>query len=90
MEVDGQTESIMKRTALVANTSNMPVAAREASIYTGNCEKWEIPFESTQNAIFIQSQNNKVFKVYNKNNHEWPHHSHFVIACRLADMSSVY
>ena len=29
------TESIMKRTALVANTSNMPVAAREASIYTG-------------------------------------------------------
>ena len=31
----GVTESIMKRTALVANTSNMPVAAREASIYTG-------------------------------------------------------
>ena len=26
----------MKRTTLVANTSNMPVAAREASIYTGN------------------------------------------------------
>lgn len=37
MEVDGKTESIMKRTALVANTSNMPVAAREASIYTGDC-----------------------------------------------------
>lgn len=37
MEVDGKTESIMKRTALVANTSNMPVAAREASIYTGIC-----------------------------------------------------
>ncbi|XP_078393313.1 V-type proton ATPase catalytic subunit A-like [Cetorhinus maximus] len=35
MEVDGKMESIMKRTALVANTSNMPVAAREASIYTG-------------------------------------------------------
>lgn len=35
-EVDGITESIMKRTSLVANTSNMPVAAREASIYTGN------------------------------------------------------
>lgn len=32
---DGREESIMKRTALVANTSNMPVAAREASIYTG-------------------------------------------------------
>ncbi|MCW4043846.1 MAG: V-type ATP synthase subunit A [Candidatus Bathyarchaeota archaeon] len=28
-------ESIMKRTTLIANTSNMPVAAREASIYTG-------------------------------------------------------
>jgi V-type H+-transporting ATPase subunit A len=35
MEVDGKIESIMKRTTLVANTSNMPVAAREASIYTG-------------------------------------------------------
>ncbi|KAL8587237.1 V-type proton ATPase catalytic subunit A [Nucella lapillus] len=35
MEVEGNPESIMKRTALVANTSNMPVAAREASIYTG-------------------------------------------------------
>ncbi|KAL7673752.1 hypothetical protein ACOME3_000035 [Neoechinorhynchus agilis] len=32
---NGVDESIMKRTALVANTSNMPVAAREASIYTG-------------------------------------------------------
>ena len=28
-------ESIMKRTVLIANTSDMPVAAREASIYTG-------------------------------------------------------
>lgn len=28
-------ESLMKRTILVANTSNMPVAAREASVYTG-------------------------------------------------------
>ena len=33
--VNGKEESIMKRTCLVANTSNMPVAAREASIYTG-------------------------------------------------------
>jgi V-type H+-transporting ATPase subunit A len=33
--IKGTEESIMKRTALVANTSNMPVAAREASIYTG-------------------------------------------------------
>jgi len=30
-------ESIMSRTVVVANTSNMPVAAREASIYTGIC-----------------------------------------------------
>lgn len=28
-------EVLMKRTVLIANTSNMPVAAREASIYTG-------------------------------------------------------
>ena len=34
--VDPKTgESIMKRTVLIANTSNMPVAARDASIYTG-------------------------------------------------------
>lgn len=32
---EGKEESIMNRTLLVANTSNMPVAAREASIYTG-------------------------------------------------------
>lgn len=37
-EVGGITETIMKRTALVANTSNMPVAAREASIYTGKAD----------------------------------------------------
>ena len=35
VEVDGEKHSIMQRTCLVANTSNMPVAAREASIYTG-------------------------------------------------------
>jgi len=35
IEINGKEEPIMKRTALVANTSNMPVAAREASIYTG-------------------------------------------------------
>jgi len=28
-------EPLMKRTILIANTSNMPVAAREASVYTG-------------------------------------------------------
>ncbi|KAF8427489.1 ATP synthase alpha/beta family, nucleotide-binding domain-containing protein [Tirmania nivea] len=35
IEIHGRREPIMKRTTLVANTSNMPVAAREASIYTG-------------------------------------------------------
>ena len=33
--VRGKEIDVMNRTALVANTSNMPVAAREASIYTG-------------------------------------------------------
>ncbi len=33
--IDGSEYDIMQRTCLVANTSNMPVAAREASIYTG-------------------------------------------------------
>lgn len=33
--VNGVDQNIMQRTSLVANTSNMPVAAREASIYTG-------------------------------------------------------
>ena len=31
----GMEENVMLKTCLVANTSNMPVAAREASIYTG-------------------------------------------------------
>ncbi|KAJ9210458.1 hypothetical protein DTO166G4_7925 [Paecilomyces variotii] len=35
IDVGGRREPIMKRTCLIANTSNMPVAAREASIYTG-------------------------------------------------------
>jgi len=35
MERDGKEMPVMLRTVLVANTSNMPVAAREASIYTG-------------------------------------------------------
>lgn len=33
--IDGVSYNAMERTCLVANTSNMPVAAREASIYTG-------------------------------------------------------
>lgn len=31
----GHEESVMKLTTFVANTSKMPVAAREASVYTG-------------------------------------------------------
>jgi V-type H+-transporting ATPase subunit A len=34
-KINGKEYDIMQRTCLVANTSNMPVAAREASIYTG-------------------------------------------------------
>jgi V-type H+-transporting ATPase subunit A len=33
--VDGEKQCIMQRTCLIANTSNMPVAAREASLFTG-------------------------------------------------------
>jgi len=33
--VNGEKHCVMRRTCLIANTSNMPVAAREASIYTG-------------------------------------------------------
>jgi V-type H+-transporting ATPase subunit A len=35
IHINGKDQDIMQRTCLVANTSNMPVAAREASIYTG-------------------------------------------------------
>ena len=35
MEVDGKEVSIMERTTFITNTSNMSVAAHEASIYTG-------------------------------------------------------
>ncbi len=35
MSLNGKELPVMLRTCLVANTSNMPVAAREASIYTG-------------------------------------------------------
>jgi V-type H+-transporting ATPase subunit A len=35
VELDGEKHSIIKRTCLVANTLNMPVATREAYIYTG-------------------------------------------------------
>ncbi|KAH0574306.1 Vacuolar ATP synthase catalytic subunit A [Spironucleus salmonicida] len=35
LKIEKSSASIMDRTVLIANTSNMPVAAREASIYTG-------------------------------------------------------
>ncbi|WPB06163.1 H(+)-transporting V1 sector ATPase subunit A [Cercospora beticola] len=40
IDFDGRKEPIMKRTCLIANTSNMPVAAREASIYTDSSSRW--------------------------------------------------
>jgi hypothetical protein len=52
MEVDGKVESIMKRTALVANTSNMPVAAREASIYTGESGAGREEFNTSTQLFF--------------------------------------
>lgn len=35
IQINGEEVGVMNRTTLIANTSNMPVAAREASIYTG-------------------------------------------------------
>jgi V-type H+-transporting ATPase subunit A len=49
IDIDGRKEPIMKRTTLIANTSNMPVAAREASIYTG---KTFLPHVASFFAIF--------------------------------------
>lgn len=57
MEVDGKTESIMKRTALVANTSNMPVAAREASIYTGEANNTASLIHTEHREIICTSLN---------------------------------
>ncbi|XP_037415539.1 V-type proton ATPase catalytic subunit A-like [Triticum dicoccoides] len=37
-------EFVMKRTTLVSNASNMPVAAREASIYTGCSVSFSLRF----------------------------------------------
>jgi hypothetical protein len=56
MEVDGQEVSIMERTTLVANTSNMPVAAREASIYTGEFD--ELNLFSQNLAFYFNSRYN--------------------------------
>ena len=33
--INGRKESVVKRTCLIANPSNMPFAAREASVYNG-------------------------------------------------------
>ncbi|KGG52666.1 hypothetical protein DI09_147p20 [Mitosporidium daphniae] len=44
---NGQEVSIMNRTTLVANTSNMPVAAREASIYTDQGKNVAMMADST-------------------------------------------
>lgn len=41
----------MQRTTLVANTSNMPVAAREASIYTGLKQRKQDQGTYTANSV---------------------------------------
>ena len=75
MEVDGKVESIMKRTALVANTSNMPVAAREASIYTGAdaslCD--ERPFLGMKEPSSFSAKTGRAeAKLGNRNRLNWP------------------
>lgn len=50
IDIDGRKEPIMKRTTLIANTSNMPVAAREASIYTGT-SLLSCPFRESRERI---------------------------------------
>ena len=71
MEVDGKPESIMKRTALVANTSNMPVAAREASIYTGNHLYWYLcKMVCTDLNLYSNNQKTMIFH-YTAANEVW-------------------
>lgn len=60
IEVNGKKEPIMKRTTLIANTSNMPVAAREASIYTGSTMDL-FPCTYAINANFRSSHSRGVF-----------------------------
>ena len=61
---DGREESVMKRTTLVANTSNMPVAAREASIYTGNFQACR-----SNSILQILSITILIFYIVNSRNH---------------------
>lgn len=63
VEIDGVTESIMKRTALVANTSNMPVAAREASIYTGRQNFYRTVIILSSQLVEIVSSRKQFFYV---------------------------
>ncbi|KAK9148739.1 hypothetical protein Scep_007496 [Stephania cephalantha] len=56
---DGREESVMKRTTLVANTSNMPVAAREASIYTGT-ESSSISYEKQLLSSTLKPQSSSI------------------------------
>jgi V/A-type H+-transporting ATPase subunit A len=46
---------LLARTVLVVNTSNMPVAAREASIYTGVCLAEYFRDQSLQVAVIVDS-----------------------------------
>lgn len=66
IEIDGRKEPIMKRTSLIANTSNMPVAAREASIYTGS--KYLKPPQFSMHSILTrrQSQSLSIYEIREK------------------------
>lgn len=64
VEIDGVTESIMKRTALVANTSNMPVAAREASIYTGRQNLYRTIIILSSQLVEIVSSRKQFFYIF--------------------------
>lgn len=65
---DGREESVMKRTTLVANTSNMPVAAREASIYTGSPSDFSLCYEFWNAKLFRQL---KVYMIARKVHVTW-------------------
>ncbi|KAK9121010.1 hypothetical protein Syun_018627 [Stephania yunnanensis] len=58
--LDGREESVMKRTTLVANTSNMPVVAREASIYTGT-ESSSISYEKRLLSSTLKPQSSSIY-----------------------------
>ncbi|KAL6839171.1 hypothetical protein ACP4OV_031062 [Aristida adscensionis] len=67
---DGREESVMKRTTLVAKTSNMRVAAHEASIYIGLiyvAYSTELPSAISSNVLSVQHGPELVEPVFSDN-----------------------